>query len=335
MNVVSLGHMRTRCFGLRWANLYVLMASAAFYPVVHAQVYPQRPVRLIVPFAPGGTTDILARLIGQKLTPMLGQSVVIDNRPGANGAVGSEIVAKSNPDGYTLIMGYLGSLAINPHLFSTLPYDSVRDFAPITVVASTAQAIVAHPSLPSSCVELIALAKRKRGQITYASAGIGSPSHLAGELFKMMAGVDILHVPYKGSGAALTDLLGGHVALSFGGLAAAMPYVKAGRLRLLAVTTAKRSSAVPEVPTVAESGVPGFDVSSWFGVLAPAGTPREVIDRLHTEIARILTTREVKERLAADGAEPVGNTPQEFAAFIRSELVKWGKVVKGAGIRPE
>jgi tripartite-type tricarboxylate transporter receptor subunit TctC len=184
-------------------------------------------------------------------------------------------------------------------------------------------------------VELIALAKRKRGQITYASAGIGSPSHLAGELFKMMAGVDIVHVPYKGSGAALTDLLGGHVALSFGGLAAAMPYVKAGRLRLLAVTTAKRSTAAPEVPTVAESGVPGFDVSSWFGVLAPAGTPREVIDRLHTEIAQILTTKEVKERLAADGAEPVGNTPEEFAAYIRSELVKWGKVVKGAGIRPE
>ncbi len=315
--------------------LLTLCASMACGTLAYAQAYPQRPVRLIVPFAPGGTTDILARLIGQKLTPVLGQPVVIDNRPGANGAVGSEFVAKSAPDGHTLIMGYLGSLAISPHLYSKLPYDAVRDFAPVTLVASTVQAIVAHPSLPPSCVELIALAKRRKGQITYASAGIGSPSHLAGELFRMMAGVEIVHVPYKGSGAALTDLLGGHVALSFGGLAAGMPYVKTGRLRLLAVTTAKRSSAAPEVPTIAESGVPGFDVSSWFGVLAPAGTPREAVDRLHTEIARILTAKDVKDRLAADGAEPVGNTPQEFAEFIRAELAKWGKVVKGAGIRPE
>ncbi len=312
-----------------------LLANTGLHSAVHAQAYPQKPVRLVVPFAPGGTTDILARLVGQKLTPVLGQTVFVENRPGANGAVGSELVAKSAPDGYTLIMGYLGSLAINPHLYSKLPYDSVRDFAPVTLVAATAQAIVVHPALPPSCVELIALAKRQRGQITYASAGIGSPSHLAGELFKMMAGVDIVHVPYKGSGAVMSDLIGGHVAMSFGGLAAAMPHVKSGRLRLLAVTTARRSSAVPQVPTVAESGVPGFDVSSWFGVLAPAATPRDAIDRLHVEIARVLAAKDVKERLAADGAEPVGNTPQEFAAFIRAELVKWGKVVKGTGIRPE
>lgn len=334
--------MITRRFGPRIRSLrralpaLVLASGVLAGADVAAQSYPQKPIRFVVPFAPGGTTDILARLIGQRLPQPLGQSVVIENRPGANGSVGSEIVAKSPPDGYTIIMGYLGSLAINPNLHARLPYDPVRDFAPVTLAASTTQAIVAHPSLPvRSARELIALARTRPGQITYASAGIGAPSHLAGELFKMMAGIDMVHVPYKGSGAALADLLGGHVAVSFGGLAAAAPYVKSGKLRILAVANAARSPAMPEVPTVAESGLAGFEVPSWFGVLAPAATPREIINRLHAEITKILRTQEVRDRLAADGAEVIANTPEQFAAYIKSEIVKWGKVIRDARIRPE
>jgi tripartite-type tricarboxylate transporter receptor subunit TctC len=318
-------------------NVAALLTIAIIAPcIARAQTYPSKAVRIVVPFAPGGTTDILARLIGQRLTEALRQPVLIDNRPGANGALGTEMVAKSAPDGHTIVMGYLGSFAIGPNLYSKLPYDPVRDFAPITVVASTTQAIVMHPSLPvRSTRELIALAKRQPGQIGYASAGIGAPSHLAGELFKMMAGVDLVHVPYKGSGAAMNDLLGGHVAISFGGLAAAMPHVKAQRLRVLAVAGAARSPAMPQVPTVAESGLPGYDVSSWFGLLAPAGTPREAITRLHDEVVKILKTAEVKERLAADGAEVVANRPDEFSAYIKSELTKWGGVIKAARVRAE
>jgi tripartite-type tricarboxylate transporter receptor subunit TctC len=321
---------------VRFKVALVLAAAITAPCTVNAQSYPAKPVRIVVPFAPGGTTDILARLVGQRLGETWRHSVVIDNRPGANGALGTEIVAKAPPDGHTIVMGYLGSLGINPHLYSKLSYDPLRDFAPITLVASTTQAIVTHPALPvRSTQDLIALAKRRPGQISYASAGIGAPSHLAGELFKMMAHIDLIHVPYKGSGAATTDLLGGHVALSFGGLAAAVPYVKAQRLRVLAVTGAARSPAMPQVPTVAESGVAGFDVTSWFGLLAPAGTPHELIARLHGDVVKILKTDDVRERLAADGAEVVANTPDEFAAYIKSELTKWGRVVKAAGIRAE
>jgi len=318
-------------------DIVLVLAVAITAPCsAGAQSYPNKPVRIVVPFAPGGTTDILARLVGQRLGEAWRHPVVIDNRPGANGAPGTEMVAKSAPDGHTIVMGYLGSFAINPHLFPKLPYDPLRDFAPITLVAATTQAIVAHPSLPvQSARDLIALARRQPGQITYASAGIGAPSHLAGELFKMMARIDLVHVPYKGSGAATTDLLGGHVALSFGGLAAAMPYVKAQRLRVLAVAGSARSPAMPQVPTVAESGLPGFDVTSWFGLLAPAGTPREVIGRLHGDVVKILKADDVRERLAADGAEVVANTPDEFAAYIKSELAKWGAVIKAAKIRAE
>jgi tripartite-type tricarboxylate transporter receptor subunit TctC len=293
-------------------------------------------VRFIVPFAPGGTTDILARLIAQRLAEPLRQPVVVENRPGANGAVGSEMVAKAAPDGHTIIMGYMGSLAINPNLYAKLPYDAVRDFAPITLAASTTQAIAAHPSLPAKSVQdLLALARAQPGHVTYASAGIGSPSHLAGALFNMMANTRMVHVPYKGSGAALTDLLGGHVAVSFGGLAAVMPSWKGGKLRVLAIANKSRSAAVPQVPTIAESGLTGFDVPSWFGVLAPAGTPREIIDRLYGEINRILRAPEVKERLAADGAEVAATSPDEFAAYIKSEIEKWGKVIRHGNIRPE
>jgi len=314
----------------------MLLCLAAATTASIAQAYPSKPIRFVVPFAPGGTTDILARLIAQRLAEPLGQAVVIDNRPGANGALGSEIVAKAAPDGHTIIMGYLGSLAINPNLHARLSYDPVRDFAPITLAASTTQAIVAHPSLPARTVrELIVLARTRPGAISYASAGIGAPSHLAGELLKSMAGIDLVHVPYKGSGAALSDLLGGHVAMSFGGLAAASPQVKARRLRVLAVANARRSPAMPDVPTVAESGLPGYEVPSWFGVLAPASTPREIVQRLHGEIVRILDAREVRDRLAADGAEVVANTPEAFASYIRAEIEKWGKVIRQARIQPQ
>ena len=316
--------------------MVALALACGALSTARAQTYPSKPVRIVVPFAPGGTTDILARLVGQRLSDALKQSVVIDNRPGANGALGTEIVAKSAPDGHTIVMGYLGSFAIGPNLYSKLPYDPVRDFAPITLVASTTQALAMHPSLPvRSTRDLVALAKRQPGQISYASAGIGAPSHLAGELFKMMAGVDLVHVPYKGSGAAINDLLGGHVALSFGGLAAAMPHVKTQRLRVLAIASGARSPAMPQVPTIAESGLPGYDVSSWFGLLAPAGTPREVIARLHSEVVRILKAEDVKQQLAADGAEVVASRPDEFAAYIKSELAKWGGVVKAARIKAE
>jgi tripartite-type tricarboxylate transporter receptor subunit TctC len=310
------------------ALLYAIAAHCSA-----ADAYPERPLRFIVPFAPGGTTDIVARIIGNGLTQSLGQGVVIDNRAGAGGIVGMELAAKAPPDGYTLVMGYLGSLAINPAVYKKLPYDPIRDFAPITLAVHTAQAIVANPSLPArNAKELIALAKAKPGQLTYASAGIGSPSHLAGELFKTMGGVDLVHVPYKGSGAALTDVIGGQVSISFGGLAAAAPQAKAGKLRILGVTTANRLAALPDVPTVAESGIPGFEVSSWFGVLAPVRTPDRIVRKLHTEIAKILLVADVRDRLASDGAEVVGNTPEEFAAFIRKELQKWAPVIKAARI---
>jgi tripartite-type tricarboxylate transporter receptor subunit TctC len=318
---------------VRFAALIAACAVAA--PPVLAQAYPQKAVRIVVPFAPGGTTDIVARLLAAKLAQPLGQSVVIDNRPGANGIVGSEIVARSAPDGYTLMMGYLGNLAMNPALYAKLSYDPIRDYVPVTLVASTTQAIVVHPSLPAKTVpELIALAKSKPGQLNYASAGVGAPSHLSGELFKQMTGIDMVHIPYKGGGALMTDLLSGQVTISFGGLAAALPNVRSGKLRLLAVASAKRSAAVPDVPSVAES-VPGFDVPSWLGVVAPAGTPRPIIERLHAEIAKVLATDEVKERLAAEGGEVIAGGPEEFAAYLRSEIAKWDKVIKGANIRAE
>jgi tripartite-type tricarboxylate transporter receptor subunit TctC len=319
---------------------HVLFASAILAASVSldasGQAYPVKPIRFVVPFAPGGTTDILARLIAQRLPDSLRQPVIVENRSGANGSVGSEIVAKAPPDGHTLIMGYMGSLAINPNLYVNLPYDAVRDFAPITLAASTTQAIAAHPSLPARSVQqLIALARSRAGQVTYASAGIGAPSHLAGALFNLMAKIEMVHVPYKGSGAALSDLLGGHVAISFGGLAAVMPSAQAGKLRVIAIASKNRSPALPDIPTISESGLPGFDVPSWFGVLAPAGTSREIVERLHTDISRILKAQDVRDRLAADGAEALAWPPDRFAAYIKSEIEKWGSVMREARIRLE
>lgn len=307
----------------------VLAATAAG---AAAADYPSKPIRLVVPFAPGGTTDFLARTIGQKLGTNLGVSVVVENRPGAGGNIGSDNVAKSEPDGYSLLLGTVGTHSINPSLYRKMPYDHVKDFAPITRVAVVPNLLVAHPGVPAKSVkELIALAKSKPGNLSFASSGNGSSVHLSGELFKSMAGVDLLHVPYKGSGPAITDLVGGQVNLMFDNMPSVMPHVKAGRLQPIAVTTAKRSPALPNVPTIAEAGVPGYESTAWFGLWAPAGTPPAVLSKLHAEVAKVLKSPDVVERLSSQGAEPVIDTPEQFAAYIKAETAKWAKVVKESG----
>lgn len=298
----------------------------------YAADYPNKPIRIVVPFAAGGTTDFLARAIAQDLGTSMGTTVVVDNRPGAGGNIGSDLVAKSVPDGYTLLLGTVGTHAINASLYKKMPYDTVKDFAPISLVASVPNILAVHPSVPAKSVkELIALAKAKPGVLAFASSGNGSSIHLSGELFKSMTDVDMVHVPYKGSGPALTDLVGGQVQLMFDNMPSSFPHVKAGRLRALAVTSPKRSPAAPDVPTIAEAGVPGYESVAWFGILAPAGTPPEIVKKLNTEIAKTLKSPEVMTRLASQGAEPVSNTPEQFAAYIKSEMTKWAKVVKTSG----
>ena len=299
-----------------------------------AQDYPNKPIRYIVPFAPGGMTDILGRVFGQKLSEAWGQQVIVDNRPGAAGGIGSDIAAKSKPDGYTILGGTISSHAINVWLYSKLPYDPVRDFAPITLYVSLPNMLVVHPSLPVRSVrDLIALAKTKPKELTFASAGSGTSQHLSGELFNVMAGVELLHVPYKGSGPGLADLVGGQVMMFFDNITTSLPLAKAGKIRPIAVTTAKRASVMPELPTIAESGLPGFDVSSWQGVFAPAATPKEIVVKLNAEIRRILALPDVRERLTQLGADPAGNTPEQFAAYIKGEIAKWGPIVKASGAR--
>jgi len=300
-----------------------------------AQEYPAKPIRVVVPFPPGGGTDLMARSVMQKLGESLGATMIIDNRGGAGGSIGSDIVAKSPADGYTLLI-ISGAHAINPSLYPKLPYDSVRDFAPVTMFTSGPGLLVVHPSVPARTVkEFIALAKSRPGQLNYASAGIGTPPHLAGELFKTMAGVDIVHVPYKGNGPAYTDLIGGHVSVMFPTIPTAIPHVRAGKLRALAVTTRSRTPIAPELPPISESGVPGYDVSSWYGLLAPAGTPAAVVSRLQREIAKVLRSPDVGEKLTAQGLDLVGSTPDAFAAVIKSEIMKWAKVVKASGARAD
>ena len=273
-----------------------------------AQDFPARSVRLIVPQSAGGGADILARTVGQKLSEAWGQPVVIDNRPGAAGIIGTEAVAKAAPDGYTLLMGAISTHAINPSLYKTLSYDPVKDFAPVTMVATAPLLVVVHPSLPvNSTQELIALAKAKPGQLFFASAGSGNSAHLAGELFKTMANVDLVHVPYKGATPAETDLIGGQVSVMFSSILSALPHAKAGKMKALAVTSARRSSIAPDLPTVAESGVPGYDVNPWYGLFAPAGTPRAIVERINRDVARILAQPDVRQRFATLGAEPAGN----------------------------
>ncbi len=313
------------------ACMLALAASSSF-----PQGYPSKPIRLIVPWPPTGTVDILGRTLGQKLSDNMGQSVVVDNRAGANGIIGSEAAAKAMPDGYTLLVDNITGHAINATLQGKMPFDSMRDFAHVSLLASVPDGIVSLPSLPAKNIqELIALAKARPGQLTYASFGIGSSAHLAGELFKIMAGVDMLHIPYKGGQPAIADLLAGQVSIYIPVLPSVVQLSKAERLRLLAVTGARRSSAMPNVPTVAESGLPGFEASNWFGLMAPSGTPPEIVGRINAETAKALLAPDVQERLASLGFEIQSSTPQEFYALLKSETEKWAKVVKASGARAE
>ena len=312
------------------------LAALAISASAQAQVYPAKPIRMIVAYPPGGGTDIVGRMVAQKLGETLGQSVLVENRGGASGNIGTELAARAAPDGYTILMGNVAPNAINVSLFKNLPFDPVADFVPVSLVASTPNILVVHPSTPARTVkEVIALAKAKPGTLNFASAGVGSSSHLAGELFRILAGADIVHVPYKGAGPAMVDVLSGQVQLYFATMPAAMPHVKSGKLAPVAVTSSRRSQALPDLPTIAEAGVPGYEASTWYGVLAPAHTPAAVIARLHENIVRILAVSETRARLADQGFEPVGSSPEEFGAYIKSEIAKWGKVIGDAGIRPE
>jgi tripartite-type tricarboxylate transporter receptor subunit TctC len=310
-------------------TLYAATASAA------DTAYPERPVRVIVTFPAGGGTDIVARMVFQKVAERSGATFVIDNRGGAGGTIGTELAAKSPADGYTLVV-VSGSHTINPSLYKKLPYDTVRDFAPVTLLVTGPGLLVVHPSLPARTVrQLIALAKERPGQLLFASAGNGTPPHLAAELFKHMTGTDIVHIPYKGNAQAMTDLIAGQVSLSFPTIPSALPHVQAGKLRALGVTSARRSSALPEVPAIAEAGVPGYEGSAWYGVLAPAGTPQGIIGRLENELRNTLRLPELRDKLIAQGLEPVANTSAEFAAIIALEITKWSKVVAASGAKVE
>ena len=296
--------------------------------------YPNKPIRFILPF-PGGATDFLGRVVGQRLAEALGQPVVIDNRPGAGGNLGIEIAARSAPDGYTLVL-VAPNVTISPSLYRKLNYDPVRDFAPVTPVATVTMVIITHPALPAQTLkEFIALAKSKPGQLNYGSGGSGTSLHLAGELFKITAGVDLVHVPYKGASVAMNDVIGGRLDSLFIGIPAPAPHIKAGRLRGLAVLASQRSPVLPEVPTATEAGLPGFEVTTWYGVLAPAGTPKDIVARLNREIVRIMNAPDTKERLAVVAADPMTSSPEQFSAYIKQEIARWSKVVRTAGLRAD
>jgi tripartite-type tricarboxylate transporter receptor subunit TctC len=301
-----------------------------------AGTYPGRPIRIVVTYPPGGPADIVARAVGQKLTESWGQPVVIDNRAGAGGNIGTELVAKSAPDGYTLVVSNFGPLIISPFVYSRLPYDPVKDLTPITLAATSWFFLVVHPSVPAGTVkELIALAKAKPGQLTFASAGNASPSHLAGALFQSVAGVSLTHVPYKGGAPSVAAVIGGEVQLAIESPPPIVPQVKAGKLRARGAARPDRSPLLPDVPTVKEAGLPGFEVGSWYGFHAPAGTPKPIIDKLHAEMVRAMNTQELRERFAAVGTETIANSPAQFSAFINAELKKWGKVISAAGVKAE
>jgi tripartite-type tricarboxylate transporter receptor subunit TctC len=302
--------------------------------VTLAQSYPAKPIRFVIPYPPGGASDVTARVLGAKMTETWGQQVLVDNRPGANGIIALELVAKARPDGYTILMANLGPNAINPSVYAKLPYDPIRDFAAVTLTTLVPQLLVVHPSLPVKSVkDLIALSRQRSGQLTFASAGIGASNHLSGELFKMMAGVKMLHVPYKGDTPAMTDLIAGQVAVMFPTAIAATPHVKSGRLHALAATSTKRIAAMSQLPTVAESGIPGFEAVSWGGIMTPAGAPNEVITKLHGETTRILRQPDVIEKLSGLGAEIVASSPEEFSVYLKSEISKWSKVARAANVK--
>ncbi len=315
------------------AAIAALAIGAGFE--VPAQNYPTRPLRVVVPYAAGGSTDVLARMVGQKLTEALGQPVVIDNRPGAGTLIATEIVARAVPDGHTLLMA-TPPLAVAPALFQKVPFDISRDFAAVTNIAATSNVLVVHPSVPAQTVkELVVLAKANPRKYTFGSSGIGGASHLAMELFRSMAGIELVHVPYKGGSLAVTDLLGGRLALMFANLTTVQAHIKSGKVRALAIGTARRSLVVPELPTVAEAGVPGYEANNWNGVVVPAGTPRTAIERLQREIKAIVSASDMRDKLLAAAFEPVADTPAEFARYLASERTKWAKVVIDAGVKPE
>jgi tripartite-type tricarboxylate transporter receptor subunit TctC len=315
------------------AGLVAVLACAGAHCL--AQTYPAKPIRIVVPYPPGGSGTIVARILGDKLNQAWGQQILVDSRPGASGMIGAEIVAKSPPDGYTLLAGYTSEVAINVSLFSKMAYDPLKDFAPIALTGVIPMILLVHPSVPAKTVkELMALAQRRPGEMTYGSAGAGSPAHLAHELLNRSTGVKMVHVPYKGAAPALVDLLGGHVFTYFSGMPPAMPHVRAGKLRGLAVSTAKRSAAAPDIPAVSES-VPGFDVPTWFSLLAPAGTPRDIVAKLNAETVRSLNDPAVKPKLTALGAETTTLNADEVSAFIRQEIEKYARVVKSSGLRVE
>jgi tripartite-type tricarboxylate transporter receptor subunit TctC len=319
------------------ARLITLIAGfaivASSVPSTFAQTYPSRGLRIVVPFAAGGSTDIFARLVGDKLSTALGQPVVIDNRPGAGGNLGAELVAKSPPDGYTLLMATTGVMAINNALYKNLNYDAAKDLEPVSFIASITNVLIVPADSPLKSVgDLIAVAKAAPGKLSFASSGAGSSTHISGELFKSMAGIDLQHIPYKGSGQAMPDLISGRVSMMFENMPGAVSYIQAGKLNALAVTGLKRAPALPDVKTVAESGVPGYESLSWSGIAVPAGTPRDVIARLNREINAILATPEMRQKLSEQGAEAVGGTPESFTEHIKREREKWSRVVRDAGI---
>lgn len=303
---------------------------------VAAAAYPEKPLRLVVPFAAGGTNDVIARLVGRSITDALGQQVILDNRGGAGGAVGVEIAARAAPDGYTLLIGGVGNLAVNPTLYPKLPYDPVRDFAPVTLLAKVPNLLAVHPGLPARNVrELVALAQAKPGSLNYGSGGTGSGSHLAAEYFKLLAKTDIVHVPYKGTGPAMIDVMGGQISMIFAAVPGLLPHTNSGKLRALGVSTATRLRLLPDVPTIIEGGVSGYEATQWFGILLPARTSPAIVERLNSVLRSALNNSEVRQRLQADAAEPAGTTPAEFGLFIQSEIARWAPVVKASGARPE
>ena len=323
-------YRRIAVLNLAFFILFALLFSISRN--AHAETYPDKPIKIVVPYPAAGTPDILAREIAGKLTTALGQQVIVDNRPGAGGNIGSEMVAKAAPDGYTIIMATVATHSINQALYKKLPFDPIKDFAPIILVATTPNVLVVNPSLPLKSVrDLIALAKSKPGEITFSSGGNGTSHHIGGSLFQKMTGVQMTHVPYKGSGAALPDLIGGQVNIMFDNLTSSMPHIKSGKLRALATTGLTRSAAMPDLPTVNESGVPGFEIVAWFGLMAPANTPRAIVERLNHEVGKILNLPDMKARFIAQGAEPAPGTPEQFGVFVKEKLAQWAPIVKASG----
>ncbi len=318
---------------LRALSVFALLAFAGS---VTAQNYPTKTIRFIAPFPPGGSTDFLARIVALKIGESMGQQVVVENRGGAGGTIGVEAAAHAPPDGYTIVMGHIGTFGVNPTLYPKLPYDAVKSFAPVTLLAMVPNAMVVHPSLPARTVrDFLALARARPKQLLYGSGGNGSAAHLAAAYFELLAKVQLTHVPYKGTGPALIDLVAGQTSMMITGMPAVMPHVRSERLRLMAVGTARRLTLFPQLPTIAESGVPGYDATQWYGVLAPAGTPRDIVMKLNAEMKKALALPDVREKLAADGTVPVGNTPEEFGAHIKAEIARWAPVVKASGATPE